>query len=94
MRKMIRSFSIAVLLGFFTVSSTQLPPEISAWKTCAGKPIDSICWMALVNYPECYIWNPDLAKDGTGTWSGECSGGLVQGKETRINNQVNRFSSG
>ena len=32
MRKMIRSFSIAVLLGFFTVASAQLPPKVIADK--------------------------------------------------------------
>ena len=56
-------------------------PEVSAKKTCGEKPVGSSCWMALANHPECYIWNPGLAKDETGTWSGECSGGFVQGKE-------------
>ena len=44
--------------------------------------------------PECYVWNPGLAKDEAVTWSGECSSGFAQRMETLINNQVNRFSSG
>ena len=55
--------------------------EIKAEEMGAGKPVGSSYWTALTNHPECYIWNPGLAKDETGTWSGECSGGFVQGKE-------------
>jgi len=47
-------------LGFFTVASAQLPPEIKAEETCVGKPVGSSCWMALANHPECYVWNDDL----------------------------------
>ena len=32
MRKVIKSFFIIVLLGFFTVASAQLPPEVIADK--------------------------------------------------------------
>ena len=60
--------------------------EISPEKTCAGKPVDSSCWMALTNHPECYVWNPNLKKDETVTWSGEYSGAFAQGEGTLIHN--------
>ncbi len=78
-----------MLIGFFISAlvltgpaSAQLPPEISAGKTCGGKPVGSSCWMALTNQSECYIWNPYLQKDETVTWSGKCSGNLAHGEGT------------
>ena len=50
--------------------------EFSPDKTCAGKEYGS-CWMELTNQPECYVWNPDLWKDETMAWSGECSGSMA-----------------
>ncbi len=96
MRKVLSSFFIVVLLGFFTAASTQLSPEIlvepeiTPEKTCTGKPVGSSCWMVLANQPKCHVWNPNLQKNETMTWSGECSGGFAQGKGTLIR----KYSSG
>ena len=55
----------------------QVTPE----NMCEGKPVGSSCWMALIDQPECYVWNSDLQKDETVTWSGACSDGFAQGRE-------------
>ena len=38
--------------------------------------------MELANQAGCYVWNPNLQKDETATWTGECSGGMAQGEGT------------
>ena len=63
--------------------------EFSPENTCVGKPEGSRCWMMLTNQPECYFWNPILKKDGTVTWTGECSDGFAQGMGTLIHNYIN-----
>ena len=55
-------------------------PEIGTGETCTGKPVGAGCWMALVQQPECYYWNPSLKKDQSATWTGKCSGGAAHGK--------------
>ncbi len=60
----------------------QVTPE----NMCEGKPVGSRCWMALTDQPECYVWNPNLQKDETVTWSGVCSDGFAQGAGTRLRN--------
>ena len=57
---------------------------ITPEKTCNGKSVGSSCWLGLTNHPECYVWEPNLRKYETVAWSGECSGGLSQGKGTLI----------
>ena len=84
MWEVIRSFFIVVLLGFFTVVSAQLPPEIKAEGTCDGLTKGSSCWMELANHPECYVWNEYLSEGETATWSGKCAGHLPAGKGTII----------
>ena len=56
--------------------------EFSPDRTCAGKPVESSCWMALTNHPECYAWNPYLYEGETTTWTGARSGGLAEGEGT------------
>ena len=56
--------------------------EFTPEKMCTGKPVGSSCWMALANHPECYVWNPNLQKDETATWTGKCSGNVAQGEGT------------
>ena len=56
--------------------------QISAEETCIGKPLGSSCWMALVDRPECYVWNPYLRDNETVTWSDRCSGNVAQGEGT------------
>ena len=50
--------------------------------TCGGKPAGSACWMELKNHPGCFVWNEMLRHGHSVTWSGECSGGLIQGAGT------------
>ena len=52
--------------------------------TCDGLPEGSSCWMALIDHPECYVWNDDLREGEIMTWSGECSDGFAQGRGTLI----------
>ena len=52
--------------------------------TCEGKPLESPCWMALINHPKCYVWNDNLRAGEIMTWSGKCSDGFAQGKGTLI----------
>ena len=65
--------------------------KITPENMCEGKPVGSSCWMALTNHPECYFWNPDLQKDETVTWSGECSGGFAQGAGTLVGKYSNDY---
>ena len=50
---------------------------------CAGNPKGrrANCWMELANRPECYV-NGGFFSNEPVTWTGECSGGLAQGKGT------------
>ena len=64
----------------------QVTPE----NMCEGKPVGSSCWMALIDQPECYVWNSDLQKDETVTWSGACSDGFAQGAGTLLRNYSRR----
>ena len=58
--------------------------KITPETTCGEKSVGSSCWTALKNQPECYVWNSDLEKDETVTWSGECSDSLAHGGGTLI----------
>ena len=60
--------------------------KVTSENMCEGKPVGSSCWMALTDQPECYVWNPDLQKDETVTWSGACSDGFAQGAGTLLRN--------
>ena len=60
-------------------STARFEPE----ETCAGKEVGASCWMEAANQPECYLWNPNLEKEETVTWSGECSGGRASGTGER-----------
>ena len=51
--------------------------------TCEGQAEGAACWMELESRPTfCFVWNSYLEPDETATWTGECSGGLAQGKGT------------
>ena len=59
--------------------------EFSLDRTCAGKPVESSCWMALTNQPECYVWKSYFMVNATTetlTWTGACSDGLAEGEGT------------
>ena len=60
--------------------------KVTPENMCEGKPVGSSCWMALTDQPECYVWNPDLQKDETVTWSGACSDGFAEGEGTLLRN--------
>ncbi len=64
--------------GLEELKELKITPE----NICGEKSVGSSCWMALTNQPECYVWNSDLEKDETVTWSGECSDGFAQGAGT------------
>ncbi|MDE2851124.1 MAG: hypothetical protein OXP74_10985 [Acidobacteriota bacterium] len=51
--------------------------------TCAGKEVASSCWMQVANHPGCYVWNPNLQREETVTWTGSCSGGRASGAGQR-----------
>ena len=65
--------------------------KVTPENMCEGKPVGSSCWMALINQPECYFWNPDLQKDETVTWSGACSDGFAQGAGTLVGKYSNDY---
>ena len=44
---------------------------------CEGQSKGAACWMELANQKDCYVWNPNLQKDETVTWTAECKGGLA-----------------
>ena len=46
---------------------------------CAGQPAGTSCWMEISGRQGCYVWNPNPQPGETVTWTGECSGGLIQG---------------
>ena len=58
--------------------------EIKSEDACAGKPAGSSCWMELENHPGCYVWNTQLSKEESATWSGRCSGGVARGVGTIV----------
>ena len=60
--------------------------KVTPENMCEGKSLRSSCWMALIDQPECYFWNPDLQKDEIVTWSGACSDGFAQGAGTLLRN--------
>ena len=47
--------------------------------TCAGKEIGAECWMETENQSGCYLWNPNLQRGETVTWTGNCADGLANG---------------
>ena len=51
-------------------------------ETCAGKAVGSACWQEIANQSGCYLWNPNLQREETVTWTGGCSGGLATGAGT------------
>jgi len=57
----------------------ELPPEISVADTCDAKSIGSQCWMQASNLPGCYVWNGELGRNESVTWSGNCHEGLAEG---------------
>ena len=40
---------------------------------------EQVFWQELANQAGCYVWNGDLQKDVSVTWTGECSGSLAHG---------------
>ena len=55
------------------------PEGITAADTCEGRDVGTACWMETGNLPGCYLWNPNLQRNDAAEWSGECSGGLIEG---------------
>ena len=58
-------------------------------QTCADLPgqdssFGAACWMEVSQQPGCYVWSwsPYLSRSASGTWTGECAGGLAQGTGT------------
>ena len=49
---------------------------------CAGQPKGAECWLELANQPGCSVWNPQFEPYKAATWTGECSGGVAQGRGT------------
>ena len=64
-------------------SASTLPDGVTADSICTDKLEGQACWMELDNIAGCYIWNPNLQQSETVTWSGQCSGGLVNGTGTQ-----------
>ncbi len=62
------------------VSSGALDPN----QTCAGKEVDTSCWMEIENQPGCYLWVRSLWPEETASWTGKCAGGLAQGVASLI----------
>ena len=44
--------------------------------------IAEACWQELQSHDACYVWNPWWFGDETATWTGQCSGGWVEGTGT------------
>ena len=49
---------------------------------CEGQAEGAECWKALVSHPGCRVWDDHYNADQTGTWTGECAGGLASGTGT------------
>ena len=49
---------------------------------CAGQPKGAECWLELGNQAECYVWTPQFDPYKVAAWTGECSGGVAQGRGT------------
>ena len=53
-------------------------------QTCAGKPAGAECWMEISEQPGCYLWDGELERGETVTWTGECVGGIAHGPGTIV----------
>ena len=64
------------------------------YPTCAGQFSGAECWQEVTGQPGCYVWNHDLTRSETMTWTGKCSGGRAQGEGTlkRIHSDETLFS--
>ena len=64
----------------------QVPPDKSpsqaAEPKCAGQPQGTSCWIKVSGHPECFVWNGYLVTGEVVTWTGESSGGQLQGQGT------------
>ena len=49
---------------------------------CAGQPQYTSCWIKVTGHPECFVWNGFLVTGEVVTWTGESSGGQLQGQGT------------
>ncbi len=49
---------------------------------CAGQPKGTECWLELASQPGCSVWIPQFEPYKAATWTGECSGGVAQGRGT------------
>lgn len=82
-----RGFVWALVLLFTAVAgaTAQEPPPFAPEpaQACEGKEPGESCWMEIADRPGCYLWNPNLAANETVSWSGDCSGGLAQGRGSR-----------
>ena len=67
-----------------TSRAQEVPSRIRPDQTCAGQSKGAECWMELANQAGCYVWNGNLQKDETVTWTGECSDGLAHNKGTLV----------
>ena len=47
---------------------------------CTGRASSEGCWAEIGNHPGCYLWNPGPREGFSANWSGECSGGFVEGR--------------
>ena len=65
------------------------PGQVAPEPTCAGKEVGAACWMETENQPGCYLWNPNLARQATVTWTGDCADGLANGAGERTWNYTN-----
>lgn len=72
----------------------QLTISRKDYPTCAGQFSGAECWQEASGQPGCYVWNHDLTRSETMTWTGKCSGGRAQGEGTlkRIRSDETLFS--
>ncbi len=66
-----------------SAGGSSLPAGIRPEHTCAGKAVGSSCWMGVANQAGCYLWNPNLQREETVTWTGGCSDGRASGTGER-----------
>ena len=75
----------AALSDALRSSSTQ---SVALEPKCAELPGEYLlerhaqCWEEIANQPGCYVWNPHYHSDRTTQWSGQCLGGVVEGRGT------------
>lgn len=95
MKNSIRSF-VALVLSSATGAHAQQPAVLETEQQaadpaglCGDVAWGHACWQKLQSHPACYVWNrwpvdPDrwLHGDETATWTGQCSGGWVEGTGT------------